>query len=353
MQRFLSGYEDVLDRDIYRPIVDFCTNCRLHPSELNIETLFTLTTLSRPWMDSAEASRIDLTAELVRLLIDQVLELSFPRAERGDGTIALKIQHEVALVNFCKHLLLTDSNVITFNYDILLDHFLSRMRSKVPHQARRFHPQYSYGLNAMTLDLGGVIQPPDRLVTSDKHWETIIQVLKLHGSVNWLQHVTASDRIGESDLCIDDCVEPLPVSAEVRSRFRRSKFIVPPALDKSTTAKHPVLNLLWHRASKLLTAPQKLVFVGYSFPATDFHAEFLFRYYARPQQVIVVSKPDPTDEERELTTARYKSLFPDIPVKIRFDGAEAFCRELNAPTSAADLLALASPTPMTRHAFTP
>src|SRR5882672_12690989 len=62
MDKFLYGRTDILDRPHFEPLKDFIAACRMKPDSLNIETLFTLAAMDRPWSDPIESGKATIAA---------------------------------------------------------------------------------------------------------------------------------------------------------------------------------------------------------------------------------------------------------------------------------------------------
>lgn len=129
------------------------------------------------------------------------------------------------------------------------------------------------------------------------HREGDLAVLKPHGSLNWFrekygQHIERTRRITlwpgranhESMYCFLRWREPL-------SKVGREyvPYIVPPTLWKRFD--HPMMQRVWKRAVEALSTTSAVYFLGYSLPAADWHARYIFRcgFYNR-QQTQVLSK---------------------------------------------------------------
>lgn len=103
-------------------------------------------------------------------------------------------------------------------------------------------------------------------------------IVKLHGSLNW-QFVPTINYIIQ-----DKKIQPIEPTYVSDGDFREPA-IIPPTLFKQeindeTRAKEPLtLTILkqWRAAIRLLSVADKMIFVGYSFPPTDFHAKRIFQ----------------------------------------------------------------------------
>lgn len=143
--------------------------------------------------------------------------------------------------------------IVSFNWDLVLDQklFESGLSSA------------SYGLSK---DLGsGPV------------------LLKPHGSLNWYD-APQTQKISEEKLidvfhderkaeCIKAFVHPRAIKSRAGRRY--TPLIVPPTYLKDFN--RPVFRHLWNRCTDVLSTPKRLVFLGYSLPSADLHAQFIFR----------------------------------------------------------------------------
>lgn len=150
---------------------------------------------------------------------------------------------------------LQDENaaVVSFNWDLILDQrlFGGKLDSK------------SYGLS-------------ERLASGPL-------LLKPHGSLNWyqgtqLKHVP---ELKHTEIFHDDdekkCVHAFlrPRGIKSKSGKRYTPLIIPPTYLKDFTPS--IFQQLWKNCTDVLSTPRRLVFLGYSLPAADLHAQFIFR----------------------------------------------------------------------------
>ncbi|MGQ0600412.1 MAG: hypothetical protein ACT4QE_01800 [Anaerolineales bacterium] len=166
--------------------------------------------------------------------------------------------------------------ILTFNYDIGLDHALTHAQCP-----------YSYGLDP-DIDHKG------------------IPVLKLHGSLNWVQCPSCGIVIA---LPLDALKRLHPLESYEPASFFVSRhltelnhcgkslppepFIVPPTWNK--TEYHKTVSNVWRRAAKELSEATNIFVCGYSLPSTDQFFRHLLALSLSHGQIIdrfVVVNPD-------------------------------------------------------------
>jgi len=108
-------------------------------------------------------------------------------------------------------------------------------------------------------------------------------LLKPHGSLNWyegkqMEHVTDVKKIEifhrkNEDHCVHAFLAPRGVKSKTGKQY--TPLIIPPTYFKNF--KPSVFKRLWQNCTEVLSTPKRLVFLGYSLPAADLHAQFIFR----------------------------------------------------------------------------
>ena len=224
-----------------------------------------------------------------------------------------------AYERFAAHLNDTSSTVITFNYDLLIESLLMR--------THKWHTYDGYGVNipvaydAMPTSPHTIMKQRLQDVTTLK-WPSVT-LLKLHGSINWVRPTMTGDRgddiyqipfregISQSDFALRT-----DFGAPFTLRFK--PVIVPPVLDKTFWLKNPSFRVIWNMAMEAIDEADRITFIGYSLPLTDFMAEFLFRQglnmRSAERRIVVV---DPNAAELK---ERYFDVFGSIswPLEIMF-----------------------------------
>lgn len=238
--------------------------------------------------------------------------------------------HQDDLMRFARHCYDNDITCITFNYDDVLDEALYRcsVDGTQARPANGWDPDTGYGFHCR----------PYFHTVGDFYGagtQSSIQLLKLHGSVNWRPR-----RGYETPYAVDAIThyeswgrrpdrEDLLASAE--RHIEREPLIVPPVLLKSSLANQSVLHMVWSLAYDVLGEASGVTFLGYSLPSTDIAAWTLFRealHDMRGSDVRVVNFAERTEDRRPVQE-RYGELFPAIPDEnFNFDGVRAWLQTL-------------------------
>lgn len=175
-------------------------------------------------------------------------------------------------------LLKSGDEVISFNYDCLLDDSLRRLGNG------KWNARYGYGF-----DLG----PRGKSLSGDDYWQPAvpaaqsdtIKVHKLHGSLHF--DITGSDHKPQVKL------KQRPYTKQYGNlRFS----IIPPewhkAYDRGAFAK------LWKQAATAIYRAKNVVAIGYSLPPTDLHSTALFRTSVKSKSLRSLVTVNPEQESR-------------------------------------------------------
>jgi hypothetical protein len=108
-------------------------------------------------------------------------------------------------------------------------------------------------------------------------------LLKPHGSLNWYEATEVQRVVKKNRVEIfhhknaKERIEAFLHPREIKSRAGRryTPLIVPPTYLKDFS--RPVFRQLWRRCTDVLSTPAKLIFLGYSLPASDLHAQYILR----------------------------------------------------------------------------
>lgn len=217
--------------------------------------------------------------------------------------------HCERLMDLLFHLKPTDS-IISFNWDTIADFTLQRVG----------RPIYTGYLDLMTKEPLRVSDYRDRPV-----------LLKLHGSLNWI--------VCPNPECALHGKPRLAVKGKKLQRFfamhkcpqcgdkRGEPFIVPPTSQKFIR-RGTLLHQLWLIAREKLPLCRRLIFIGYSFPLTDFYSEWLFRqiYFIDGQRPEIIVVNPAIMKKKSQVTQRYEQIFRGCRIH-RFGTLQDFRRD--------------------------
>lgn len=162
-------------------------------------------------------------------------------------------------------------------------------------------------------------------------------LIKPHGSLNWFRDDCGQHIVNDKRFLLSGTGRH---SVHVFRRFRAPKssfgrkytpLVVPPVYLKNFD--QPVFRTLWQNCTRLLSTAERVVFIGYSIPAADFHAHFIMRCGFQnqidgelvrggrrnsptgPAEVVVVN-PGPKVAERVATIAGPNHRCRPIPAQV-------------------------------------
>jgi len=143
---------------------------------------------------------------------------------------------------------------VTFNYDLMLEDSLGRL-----------------GINTLRY-----VNVNEDITSSNFLGGANVILIKLHGSLNWEFVPTGRQVIFKSN-----AIQP----KYIENNNYIEPAIIPPTLFKQeinddSRVTHPLTQTIlsqWKAAIRLITEADKLLFVGYSFPLTDFHVRRVFQ----------------------------------------------------------------------------
>jgi hypothetical protein len=257
--------------------------------QINVEEVFTFLDIGERMYP--QGSRYQKGFQICRKSLRQFITTSL--AVKSEGF------HCEHLMHILFALKPTDS-IISFNWDTIADFTLQFTR----------RPIYKGYLDLMK---------SESLRISDFTKRGVL--LKLHGSLNWI--------VCPNTRCSLHGKIRLGVKGGKLQRFmslhtcpkcgsgRGEPFIIPPTSNK-LIKQGSFIHKLWLIARNKLPYTKRIIFIGYSFPLTDFYSEWLFRqiYFLqehRPEIVVVnpeMKKPD------SAVAKRYRSLFKGCKIDV-------------------------------------
>lgn len=163
-----------------------------------------------------------------------------------------------------------DTLLLSFNYDTLIENAI-------------YSDEDLY--HQVAVDYGVRIEPADRSAFRASTDYTV-NLLKLHGSLNWFPIKGVSDGLDLKNVCqVEPGDRSFPIYCE------DTPIYIPMAHAKESFLRGSLFNLLWSKADYYLKNAEEIYFVGYGFPKTDMNnLEFLLRNRERFKKVIIYEK---------------------------------------------------------------
>lgn len=283
LQRVQNEKHRQLIKDVMRDVVDvFGTNF-----DVTMENVFTTLEHTIRMITTTGETRAfrkrDLEEKTKRLTqaIAVVLEDALTGKQHGHSS------HKPRMCSyhrkFVEETLKPGDDIITFNYDCVLDYSLATYGSN------KWNARFGYGF-----DLG----PRGKFLSGDTHWQpkepatraTTAHVYKLHGSLHF--YVTAKNNHEYVKL------KERPYTKQHGTmRFT----IIPPEWSKPYDTG--VFARLWKLAAAAINRAEHIAIVGYSLPPTDLHTTALLRTAIKTGQLkaLLIANPDSAARKRTRT----------------------------------------------------
>lgn len=223
-------------------------------------------------------------------------------------------------------------SVISTNWDILLDNSI--------YQDLQNNPDYD-----------GVVDYCCYISSKDEDDNTVkpgleklgqggfnVKLLKLHGSLNWLQcprcsrlysKFSTKDAISTYDnpTSCRHCDKNFP---EVKGNHILSTNLIMPTYLKDLS--NPQYRIIWQNAGIEISEADEIVFIGYSLPYADFEMRQLLSRMTRKNAKIHVVDFCKSDDAHELEI-HWKKFFGNRDITFSTDGAKSFINSLVADSN--------------------
>jgi NAD-dependent SIR2 family protein deacetylase len=163
-----------------------------------------------------------------------------------------------------------------------------------------------------------------------------IKLLKLHGSLNWLQcprcqrvYVDLDDKIAINQYTNPENCRHCDENFGIEKSHKLTSNIIMPTFLKNLS--NPQYKLIWQNAGIELSEANKIVFIGYSLPQADFEMrQLLSRMVRKDAEIEVVGfSSDPKNDKdfRDLKT-RYEIFFGKrINQPVFHEGAQIYIKQ--------------------------
>jgi hypothetical protein len=207
-----------------------------------------------------------------------------------------RTQKTTWLNKFVERLKEEKAGIISFNWDLVLDQKL-----------------FSHGITAESYGLSETMGEGPVL-------------LKPHGSLNWydssqMRKVSAGSHISifrhsDANECIEAFIHPREIITKVGRRY--TPLIIPPTFLKDFG--RPIFRTLWQRCTGVLSDTENLFFLGYSLPAADLQAQFIFRCGFHNQIEGRLKEDGSGDRYKKTGPAKLVVVNPDQDAARRIEG---------------------------------
>lgn len=235
----------------------------------NVETWLSYLSEEQPWLTPAQ----NLRNRAVFLEASDAIRSVIVATENA----ATQEEMPIALARFAYELSATRSDVVTLNYDLLLERAAVEVGS-----SRRFSHVYAAPLTERREPGTGIMLSANR---SDK---PEMRLRKLHGSVNW--YYSGPDDAGYSGVYLSRIAGgwSMPVSGTEEIYNDLAPVVIPPTASKTAFYKNEALRSQWREAGACLRGATRLLIIGYSFPPSDTQMRTFFATNLNPSAGVVL-----------------------------------------------------------------
>lgn len=169
------------------------------------------------------------------------------------------VEQSQAMVQFGKSVYEKGDSVITFNYDCNLERAIEYGTGVSVENSQ------CYGVNFDEIKMNYAKKVTKKCLTDFK-------ILKLHGSLNWLNYIELNEnnkfnKDKSEKSVLTNCCWWNTVEFSTDKNIL-DPLIIPPVLYKDYGQK--LIQSVWKKAKDTLKSCKELVIIGYSFPVTDF-----------------------------------------------------------------------------------
>jgi hypothetical protein len=210
------------------------------------------------------------------------------------------------LFKFAKYCKDHSINCITLNVDTIFDEILYKTE-------KDWHPDIGYGFFCPN------IIPNDAMSTNVNG----IKYLKLHGSINWrtFRSLDCSNDVEKIRHYEDWFYRTKKMNNNtdeyfIEDHLNKDRIVVPPLLSKKDFMSQTIFYTIWKSSSRIISEADKIYFIGYSFPPTDYTVRSLFQDNLKPDCEIyyITRKCSEDDYKKKIKDEkeRLKEVFKGI-----------------------------------------
>lgn len=249
------------------------------------------------------------------------------------------------IVNHCKKRIENEKadmvSIITTNWDIILDNSLfGKINEDEIPKGHKFSGVLDYCCYISSLNENDEKIKPGLYALGKGRYN--VKLLKLHGSLNWLQCPKCSRLyvklyrhfngayIFDTKFC-RHCERNFDLEND-KTNILYTNLITPTFLKNLNNVQN---KLVWQNAAIELSEASEVVFIGYSLPQADFEFKQLLSRMIRSNAKIKVilipeDNPDRIKGEKNYNTAgyRFNNFFSGREIEIKYDGVKEFIKNL-------------------------
>ncbi len=253
--------------------------CRGEPEYMKIESVATHILATQIFPSEAERLRnAELRFELLRF-IAMSMRRTAPLSLQASSLLSRFL---ASVSNDCKRAQ-RDNLILSFNYDTLIEDQI-------------LHDPFLY--QTTSVDYGVNMERADRSASGGNPSRTV-DLLKLHGSLNWYSVKGAGEEFDLKNVCrVERGDRSFPMYEKDNPIF------IPMAHAKESFLKGSLFNVIWAKADYYLSGADEIFVIGYGFPQTDGNSlPFLLKHRDRIRKVVVFER------EGDASVARLERLF--------------------------------------------
>ena len=172
----------------------------------------------------------------------------------------------------------TKSQIITFNYDLLIDTFIKNNLS----QSKEYQIYSNDFVGESEILLNGLLQEFSKSSKPlKKHGK--LDILKLHGSLGWFKLP------GNKNYDLNNIIKVNGREEQNEFLLYNNPIFIPMAYSKENYFEGNLFPFLWQKAYYWLNQCDNIVFIGYGFPETDItNLNFFFQFKDKISDIVVI-----------------------------------------------------------------
>ena len=168
--------------------------------------------------------------------------------------------------------------------------------------------------------------------------EDNVDVIKLHGSINWMKCNACGRYLKIENKELYDCLlnDSKTESCKLcNSTAEGDQIILQPEIITPTmlkTLNSKLYREIWSLASERLAKAEEIIFVGYSLPLADFEIRYLLKKNISTNakiKVVLIKNDMPKKGNLAITPEmRYKTLFSSNEIEFHYEGSKNFFKNM-------------------------